>query len=288
MNFRNIESPKARTLPSRVDPFAREIGYFLECADQGSILRASERLNIQQAGLSKAIQKLESELSQALFHRTTRGIHLTEYGQALFDSLSETRLLWDKVHDRQMNALSDSCGPLRLAAHSTVALSYFPAFLPRLMRLEGVDLDVQLFPSIEVTRRVAEMKSDIGLVINPVKNAEIIAKKVRKEALALWRSKKESSGVLAFNPETYLSARILGRIKKAHRTIEVGDYELIAQLVKQSDLLGLLPESTARRFNLQMVGAPLLTVDLSVIWHHERFKTPRRREALELVLRSFA
>ena len=57
-----------------------DLRYFLSVAKVGTLGLASEALGITQPGLTKAIGRLESELGGALFHRTGRGMVLTELG----------------------------------------------------------------------------------------------------------------------------------------------------------------------------------------------------------------
>lgn len=57
--------------------------YFLRAADEGSITRAAAALGIAQSALSRQIRLLEDELGLLLFHRSRRGIELTEDGQRL-------------------------------------------------------------------------------------------------------------------------------------------------------------------------------------------------------------
>lgn len=59
--------------------------YFEAVCTYGSISAAAQKLYISQQGLSRAIQRLESELGCELFARRPRGIVLTEDGQFLLD-----------------------------------------------------------------------------------------------------------------------------------------------------------------------------------------------------------
>lgn len=58
-----------------------ELRYFLGVAKEENISRASERLHVSPASLSKAISRLESELSVSLFSREGRNIRLTDHGR---------------------------------------------------------------------------------------------------------------------------------------------------------------------------------------------------------------
>ena len=57
--------------------------YFLRIAEEGSITRAAGVLGIAQPALSRQLQLLEDDLGIALFHRTRRGVELTEAGERL-------------------------------------------------------------------------------------------------------------------------------------------------------------------------------------------------------------
>lgn len=66
-----------------------ELRYFAAVAAEQNIHRASERLFVSPAALSKAIARLESELGLKLFAREGRHIRLTEQGQLLQRRASE-------------------------------------------------------------------------------------------------------------------------------------------------------------------------------------------------------
>jgi DNA-binding transcriptional LysR family regulator len=66
-----------------------ELKYFLGVAKLENIHKASEKLNVSTASLSKAIGRLESELGISLFTRERRNIKLTSQGRLLQKRASE-------------------------------------------------------------------------------------------------------------------------------------------------------------------------------------------------------
>lgn len=70
-----------------------ELKYFLGVARVENIHKASEKLNVSTASLSKAIARLESELGVNLFIRERRNIKLTDQGRLLQKRASEMILL---------------------------------------------------------------------------------------------------------------------------------------------------------------------------------------------------
>jgi DNA-binding transcriptional LysR family regulator len=66
-----------------------ELRYFLGVARHENLHRASEALRVSPGSLSKAIRRLEEELSTKLFHREGRNIRLTDQGRVLQRRASE-------------------------------------------------------------------------------------------------------------------------------------------------------------------------------------------------------
>ncbi|MGF7031644.1 DNA-binding transcriptional LysR family regulator [Paenibacillus mucilaginosus] len=67
---------------------------FLEIARRGSLTEAAARLNTSQPAASAHIKALEKEVGFSLFHRTSKGMALTEKGAEL---LQEARNIFDSV-----------------------------------------------------------------------------------------------------------------------------------------------------------------------------------------------
>src|SRR5215475_12425319 len=61
----------------------RHLRAFVEVATQGSYVRAANTLGIAQSALSRQVSALEREVGGRLFHRTGRGVALTEVGERM-------------------------------------------------------------------------------------------------------------------------------------------------------------------------------------------------------------
>ena len=61
----------------------RQLKYFVEVAEAGSISGGAQALNMSQPPLSKKIQDLEQVLGVTLLERNTRGVSLTEAGRSV-------------------------------------------------------------------------------------------------------------------------------------------------------------------------------------------------------------
>ena len=63
--------------------------YFLVLAEEKSISRAAEYLFVSQPALSQQIRNLEKELGYRVFHRTSKGLELTEKGNVFYQKAQE-------------------------------------------------------------------------------------------------------------------------------------------------------------------------------------------------------
>lgn len=103
---------------------------FLAIVDTGSQHAASRALGLTQPAVTKALQRLESELDVRLFERSVHGAVLTEYGQAL---LSHARLI-DSELKNCVEALDQIKGTRK--GSISIALSHLPGtlLLPAVLR----------------------------------------------------------------------------------------------------------------------------------------------------------
>ena len=105
----------------------REMRYFAVLAEELHFRRSAERLNITQAPLTVAIQKLEKELGAQLFQRTNRRVALTEYGVAFRVHTEAVLERVDRSIADMKEMVSGDTGRLRIGfTAATSLLPFFP------------------------------------------------------------------------------------------------------------------------------------------------------------------
>ncbi|AXS42413.1 LysR substrate-binding domain-containing protein [Breoghania sp. L-A4] len=62
----------------------RQLRYFVQIVECGSLSKASRQLHVAQPALSQQIAKLEDQIGKPLLHRSSKGVSPTENGQALY------------------------------------------------------------------------------------------------------------------------------------------------------------------------------------------------------------
>ena len=76
-----------------------QLRYFLELSKLGSMTKAAEALNISPQGISIAIRRMEKELGVELFFRSSRGLILTEIGEAVKREAEAVIKHLDRIND---------------------------------------------------------------------------------------------------------------------------------------------------------------------------------------------
>ncbi|PUA19664.1 LysR family transcriptional regulator [Glaciimonas sp. PCH181] len=159
---------------------------FVAVIDTGSFSAAAERLNQTPSGISRAVSRLETQLSMALITRTTRRLDLTEEGKWL---LTRARKILSDLQDteEQLTArLSQPSGLVRVNA-ATPVLDHLVAPLAAefmdtypLIRLELI--------SGETVIDLIEERIDLAIRIGPLADSTLNARRLGSSQLRLLAS----------------------------------------------------------------------------------------------------
>jgi LysR family transcriptional regulator, benzoate and cis,cis-muconate-responsive activator of ben and cat genes len=109
----------------------RQMRYFLALAEERNFTRAAERLHMAQPPLTRQIRALEDELGAPLFVRTTKGVELTEAGQALLDEVPNLLSLAQRARERTVAASQGLSGRLDVGTFGSGVLDVIPSILAR-------------------------------------------------------------------------------------------------------------------------------------------------------------
>lgn len=113
---------------------SRKLAYFIAVAETGHIGRAAERLRISQPPLTRQIQALEADLGVELFHRTARGVTLTEAGEQLLADARNIRLLADQAAERAQRAGKGQIGRIDVGLYGSASFDIVPRMLAAFSR----------------------------------------------------------------------------------------------------------------------------------------------------------
>ena len=143
-------------------------------ADNKSFSLTAEKLYLTQPTVSAYISKLESELGEKLFYRTTKEVALTEAGKKIYIYAKDIIELAEKIE----NAFKESPeeGPRRMviSASSIPGTYLLPGILAEFSSaFPNVELRVQETDSVGVMNDIREHRADLGFVGTAVKDREI-------------------------------------------------------------------------------------------------------------------
>lgn len=160
----------------------QQLKYTVTTAECGTISEAAKKLFISQPSLTNAIKELEREMNITLFHRTNRGIVVTNEGNEFLayarQVLEQANLLEEKYLNVQERSsrFSVSC------QHYSFAVN---AFVDVIREFGGNQYDFSLreTQTYEIIEDVQRLISEIGILYTSSKNEEIIMKLLKKNDL---------------------------------------------------------------------------------------------------------
>src|SRR5882757_4634318 len=139
---------------------------FASVVEHRSFSGAADAIGVSKATVSKAVTRLEANLGQSLFHRTSRRLTLTESGKGLAEHagriLAEARAAEEAAHD----AATAPVGLIKVTAPMTLGLiTLAPVITEFLEANPGIEIDLHLSDAkvdivaegIDVALRIADL-----------------------------------------------------------------------------------------------------------------------------------
>ncbi|MBA5203861.1 MULTISPECIES: LysR family transcriptional regulator [Pectobacterium] len=152
---------------------------FTAAAASHNFRDAAKKLGVSAQVVTRGIQCLEDELGEVLFHRNTRGVQLTNFGERFVipaqQAISNVEGLFQHPNRRQ---LSEYVGVVKITA---------PPFLIRDVVMSTLSQRLADFPGLFLDFRLSEewadtvnQQIDIGIRLGPLRDNRWIAKAVKK------------------------------------------------------------------------------------------------------------
>ena len=145
----------------------RDLQLFRHLASTLHFGRTSRRCNITPSGLTRTIQRLESELDQQLFRRNKRSVSLTHAGEILVKYSEEILNLHRKMRN-ELNGDGYLNGELSLYCSVTAILSILPTILERFKNLHPhIQIHLQTGDAAMALDRLEQNETDISIAALP-------------------------------------------------------------------------------------------------------------------------
>ena len=155
---------------------------FFTAADASNFREAAVRLSVSPQVVTRAVRELEEELGEPLFHRSTRGVQLTDFGRQLAQRARAAVGGVDALfHRTNRRALSQHAGTVRVTAPNVFGRRLIPqALAPMLAAHPGLVLDLRLSES---HADVVDEQIDVGVRAGPIRDARFVARTVGRMRL---------------------------------------------------------------------------------------------------------
>src|SRR3989344_5566828 len=153
-------------------------------ADANSFRGAATRLSISPQSVTRAIQELEQQFGEILFHRNTRQVQITAFGQSLVEQARQTLESVDHLFQRnRRGATNEISGRVGLTAPHAIGRRFLVQLLVPLLR-EHPGLQVELRLEDEMTDAVSA-QIDIGIRVGMIRDRRYIARPMAKVPLSV-------------------------------------------------------------------------------------------------------
>ena len=137
---------------------------FLEAASRGSFRRAAYALYLSQPSVSSRVQTLEDEVGVALFHRTARGVRLTNMGQVFLPFAQRSMETLRRGREVLESVRQASAGILNMATARVIGTYVLPETLQKFQHLyPETNLHIKVGGSLDVLQMVVDEEVQLGL-----------------------------------------------------------------------------------------------------------------------------
>lgn len=160
----------------------QQLKYAVMVAKKGTISEAAKELFISQPSLTNAIKELENELQITIFHRTNKGIVISNKGDEFLGYARQVLEQASLLEEKFLNVKKQSPIFSVSAQHYSFAVN---AFVDVIREFGGDQYDFTLreTQTNEIIEDVSRLKSEIGILYTSSKNEEVIGKLIKQKGL---------------------------------------------------------------------------------------------------------
>lgn len=160
----------------------QQMRYVIKIVECGSITEASRQLFISQPSLSAAVKEVEIEFNIEIFHRTTRGITLTQDGMEFLSYarqiVEQTQLLEQRYTNKKPSKQLCSVS----TQHYAFAVNAFVNLISD-MGADEYEFTLRETRTYEIIEDVANFRSEVGIIYFSEFNEKVLQKLLKENHL---------------------------------------------------------------------------------------------------------
>src|SRR5258705_8026539 len=162
-----------------------QLEVFLAVAQEQSFSRAAQALHRTQPAVSQAIRRLEAELGEALFDRSSKDGTLTAAGRVLYDVAQQILNLRLGAHSAIKELQDLHRGKLTLSANEYTVMYLLPVIPVFRARHPHIKVEVRRSLASRIASEILGRETEIGIVSFRPNDPTVTAVPVLMDELAL-------------------------------------------------------------------------------------------------------
>jgi DNA-binding transcriptional LysR family regulator len=267
---------------------------FLAVAEERSFSRAAARLHRTQPAVSQAIAKLEGELGEVLFERSSRDGTLTDAGEVLREYAAKLLNLRNEAGAALSELRSLHRGRLNLAANEYTCLYLLPLLDEFRRQNPRIKLAVQRSLASRISDEVLMHSVEIGVLSFRPDDAQVKSMVVYRDELAFVvnprhpLAKEGTVSIRQLGAQNFIAHNITSpqRLKviqtfKRHKTmlhmgVELPSLEAIKRFVEMGNGVALVPGLTVRT---ELQSGSLVRVQVPELQIERKLRLVYRKQA---------
>ncbi len=160
----------------------QQLKYAVTAADKGTMSEAANSLFIAQPSLTNSIKELEKELGITIFHRTNKGIIISNEGNEFLGYARQVLQQMNMLEEKYL----DSGDHKQIFSVSTQHYSFAVSAFVDLIRTFGnknYDFTLRETETYEIIEDVSNFRSEVGILYLSDENESVISRIIEKNGL---------------------------------------------------------------------------------------------------------
>ena len=147
----------------------RQLRYFVEIVDAGSLTRAAASLHVAQSALSQQMASLEESVGVRLLTRSVKGVAATDAGHAVYRHAQTILKLGAETRDVAQSVGVHVSGRVRVGLPSSIAMILAAPMLNEVQkRNPGILVELYESPSTYLAAQLFDERVDLSVVVDKV------------------------------------------------------------------------------------------------------------------------
>lgn len=164
----------------------QQLRYVAALAQERHFQKAARSLGVTQPTLSQQVKKLEDELGEALFERSSRHVALTPAGERFLPYVLSSLDAIKVGVETLRSGGGDVAGPIRVGFLPTIGPYLIPGMMKRLKQhAPGLKVELHEETAPRLASRVREGRLDLAVLSLPFREAGLATRALGSEALLL-------------------------------------------------------------------------------------------------------